>query len=60
MIDSQTLIIFSVDFSHHNDVLFAKLHDKKTEYVLGNSTIQSDFMQTEVDCRNCLYIAKTI
>lgn len=60
MIDGQTLIIFSIDFSHHNDVLFAKLHDKKTEYVLGNSTIQSDFMWTEVDCRNCLYIAKTI
>lgn len=60
MIDNQTLVIFSVDFSHHNNITWAKIHDRKTEYILWNSNTQAEYMQTEVDCRNCLYISKII
>lgn len=60
LINNQTLLLFSVDFSHHNDELIARIHDKKTEYVLGNSDNLKEFINTEVDCRPCLYISKIL
>lgn len=54
---NQTLIIASVDFSHHIDDEFSKWHDEKTLDVINHST---DFGNIEVDCQNCLKLATNI
>lgn len=49
----------SVDFSHHVDESIARFHDALAVDALLNGNI-SDFAKLEVDCRNCLVVAKLI
>jgi len=58
--NKKTLFIFSVDMSHHNLENWAYLHDRKTIYTLQNSFEKQDYKNLEVDCPECLYIAKNI
>jgi hypothetical protein len=55
----KTLVLASVDFSHHVDEPIARFHDALAVDVLSNGEL-SDFSKLEVDCRNCLAIAKLI
>jgi len=50
-LDSHTLVLASVDFSHHLDETFARFHDAKSIEAIQYG---QDFSQTEVDCQNCL------
>lgn len=55
----KTLVLASVDFSHHVDESIARSHDALAVDVLSNGTL-ADFSKLEVDCRNCLAVAKLI
>lgn len=57
--DEKILVITSVDFSHHVREEIAKFHDLKSIEVL-NAGSWKDFSDIEVDCRNCLAVAKYI
>lgn len=48
-----------MDFSHHVDESIARFHDALAIDVFSNGDI-SDFSKLEVDCRNCLAVAKFI
>lgn len=48
-----------MDFSHHVDESIARFHDALAQDVLSNGELP-DFSKLEVDCRNCLAIAKLI
>ncbi|MDD2916433.1 MAG: AmmeMemoRadiSam system protein B [Candidatus Gracilibacteria bacterium] len=50
-LDSRTLVLASVDFSHHIDEVFARIHDAKSIESIQNG---KDFSEIEVDCQNCL------
>ena len=54
--NSNTLFIASVDFSHHVEENFAKIHDYKTVFEMTNG----NFENLEVDCASCLYIQKKL
>ena len=54
-----TLVLASVDFSHHVDEEFARFHDVLAVDVLSNGEL-SDFSKLEVDCRNCLAVAQLV
>lgn len=54
-----TLVLTSVDFSHHVDESIAVFHDTLARDTLSNGEL-SDFAKLEVDCRNCLAIARLI
>lgn len=54
-----TLFIISVDFSHHVREDIAIFHDTKSVQVL-NFGEKNDFNDLEVDCRNCLFVAREI
>ena len=56
--NTKTLFIFSVDMSHYNLENWAYLHDRNTIYTLNNSKNVEDYKNLEVDCPECLYIAK--
>jgi predicted class III extradiol MEMO1 family dioxygenase len=51
-----TLFIASVDFSHHVEENFAKIHDQKTLQSLK----YENFENLEVDCASCLYVLKKL
>ena len=51
-----TLFIASVDFSHHVEENFAKIHDQKTLQSLK----YGNFKNLEVDCASCLYVLKKL
>ena len=51
-----TLFVASVDFSHHVEENFAKIHDYKTVFEMTNG----NFENLEVDCASCLYIQKRL
>lgn len=51
-----TLFIWSVDFSHHVEENFAKIHDQKTL----QSMKYGNFDNLEVDCASCLYVLKKL
>lgn len=55
----KTLVLASVDFSHHVDESIARFHDTLAVDVLSNGGL-ADFSKLEVDCRNCLAVAKLI
>ncbi len=55
--DIPTLVIASVDFSHHVPETIARFHDAKTNDFLADNTLESDL---EVDCPNCLVIVKNM
>lgn len=55
----KTLVVISVDFSHHVPEPFAQLHDQKSINTLSWGETR-DFDTLEVDCRNCLFIGKEI
>lgn len=57
--DKRVLVIASVDFSHHVREDFARLHDAKSIDTLRFGGVD-DFSSLEVDCRNCLAVAKVI
>ena len=57
--DSRILVVTSVDFSHHVREEFARLHDIKSVEILNQGTLE-DFSDIEVDCRNCLAVAKLL
>lgn len=57
--EKRVLVIASVDFSHHVREEFAVLHDTVSIDVLRFGTIE-DFLKIEVDCRNCLAVAKIL
>ncbi len=52
-----TLVIASVDFSHHVPDIIARFHDAKTNDFLAGKTPYSDL---EVDCPNCLVAVKNM
>ena len=52
-----TLVIASVDFSHHVPEAIARFHDAKTYDFLADNTSKNDL---EVDCPNCLVIVKNM
>jgi hypothetical protein len=52
-------VIASVDFSHHVREEFAVLHDRVSIDTLRFGAIE-DFPKIEVDCRNCLAVAKIL
>ena len=51
LLSPSTLILSSVDFSHHTDEAFARYHDART---IDTIRTGGDFAGTEVDCQNCL------
>ena len=53
------LVLASVDFSHNTDEPFAKLHDSLSVEILRNGSTD-EFAKAEVDCRNCLAVAKSV
>ena len=53
----KTLFVFSVDFSHHVPENIAVFHDLKTIEYLNSTHTGTDL---EVDCPNCLYLAKNL
>lgn len=55
-----TLVIASVDFSHHTHEKVAKLHDIKTLDFLKNQNQNQKKQETEVDCPNCLVLLKNL
>ena len=57
--EKRILVIASVDFSHHVREEIAQFHDQKSIDVL-NSGLADDSSDLEVDCRNCLAIAKYV
>ena len=57
--NKKTLIVVSVDFSHHVREDIAVFHDKKSLQVLDSGS-DTDFESLEVDCRNCLWVGKKI
>lgn len=57
--EKRVLVIASVDFSHHVREEFATLHDTVSIDTLRFGT-REDFSKIEVDCRNCLAVAKLI
>ena len=57
--NKKTLIVVSVDFSHHIREDIAVFHDKKSLQVLDSGS-DTDFESLEVDCRNCLWVGKKI
>lgn len=57
--ERRVLVIASVDFSHHVREDIAKFHDTQTVDTLRFGLVQ-DFSKSEVDCRNCLAVAKLI
>lgn len=56
-IKGSTLYVFSVDFSHHVPEWVALFHDLKTLDYLKGIWQQTDI---EVDCPNCLYLARKL
>ncbi len=59
-LQGKTIIIASVDFSHYVNEDFARLHDRKSMYVLNTATTTSEYNSIEVDCPSCLHIVNTI
>lgn len=57
--EKRVLVIASVDFSHHVREEFAILHDRVSIDTLRFGAIE-DFPKIEVDCRNCLAVAKIL
>lgn len=57
--NKRVLVVTSVDFSHHVREEIAELHDKKSIDTLRFGKLE-DFDSLEVDCRNCLAIAKML
>ena len=55
----KTLVLASVDFSHHVDESIARFHDVLAQDILSNGEL-ADFSKLEVDCRNCLAIAQLV
>jgi poly-gamma-glutamate synthesis protein (capsule biosynthesis protein) len=60
VLQGKTMIIASVDFSHYVNEDFAKLHDKKSLYVLNTANATSEYNSIEADCPSCLHIINTI
>lgn len=52
----RTLIIGSIDFSHHVSEDFGYVHDRTALYTMGNSINAEDYKKLEIDCQSCAYI----
>lgn len=60
LLNNQSLIVSSVDFSHYQPAALADLHDLVSIRALKDKNLDSIQNNIEVDCPSCLYVAAKV